>query len=95
MLYFFEQHINPSEYGPIKIGVSADPRTRLRQIQTGSPYEVSIMGVWPQCPYTEEQIHAAFADYRMRGEWFRPEDDLVDFILRNCVDIYHAFDTEQ
>jgi hypothetical protein len=91
MLYFFGQQTSASEYGPIKIGVSSDPRARLKQVQTGSPHEVWIMGVWPDCPYTEEEIHQMFAHYRMHGEWFRPEQDLIDLIFTNCVDVHFAF----
>ena len=95
MLYFFGQNVRPGEYGPIKIGVSSDPRVRLRQVQTGSPHEVWIMGVWPDCPYTEEEIHQMFADYRMRGEWFRPTQVLIDFIFRNCTDVGFAFASDE
>lgn len=90
MQYFFGQQINGREYGPIKIGVSADPRARLRQVQTGSPHKVWIMGVWPNCPYTESEIHEMFAHYRLHGEWFHPGYDLIDFIFSNCVDLYTA-----
>ncbi len=93
MLYFFGQQTGPT-YGPIKIGTSFDPRVRVRQFQTGSPDELWIMGVWPNCPYTEEEVHQMFAHLWIRGEWFRPGQDLIDFIFRNCVDVYHAFDPD-
>ncbi|MFG2352617.1 GIY-YIG nuclease family protein [Streptomyces sp. NPDC048521] len=51
-----------------KIGRAKDPRTRLRQLQTGQPVELSL--AWACDGDFEQALHRRFADNRVRGEWF-------------------------
>ncbi|MGE7204945.1 GIY-YIG nuclease family protein [Sphingomonas sp. NPDC019816] len=56
--------------GPVKIGSSANPSARLKEVQTGSFRALSILAV---CPggFTQERVyHHRFADDRLHGEWF-------------------------
>lgn len=79
-------YILQSKYtGAIKIGRSGDPEARLRQLQTGSPYELRLILVLPSKGQLEPQIHKRMRKHRLRreaGEWFAYEGlgDLPDWI---------------
>lgn len=58
------------EYGgPVKIGVTrGSARGRLSEIQTGNPERLRVMLRIPgDC---ERELHRAFEEYRLVGEWF-------------------------
>lgn len=60
----------------IKIGKSKDPKARMRELQTGSPYPLDIVGTircrdGNHATRLEKELHRYFAEYRMGGEWFK------------------------
>lgn len=68
-LYF----VQAAAGGPIKIGVSKNPRKRLAQLQTASPIDLVLRRVVddPNAWGWERRLHELFAEWRMRGEWFQ------------------------
>src|SRR5215469_9098212 len=58
----------------IKIGSARDAHQRLRELQTGCPNEMLILGLIPSgCPQALEQVmHHTFRKYRVpdRREWY-------------------------
>ena len=67
--------------GLIKIGKSFDPPGRFASLQTGSPRHLTLLGVIQfSDTLTEATIHERFAHLRVRGEWFTPGSDLLEFI---------------
>jgi len=56
-----------------KIGVSFDPRKRLKGVQTGNPYKVELIhSVSSYRPSKIEMIlHLIFSSSRLEGEWFK------------------------
>lgn len=58
----------------VKIGYSADPERRLRQLQTGHERRLALIHtekVEPdRAPVLERLIHDANRHLRMTGEWF-------------------------
>ena len=66
--------------GPIKIGISFDPTSRLRSIQTGSHSKLIVIGTIPGGRRKERELHERFREFRLNGEWFRAESALLDFI---------------
>lgn len=67
--------------GPIKIGCSDSPETRLTQLQTGCPFKLQIIGVIPAAGRkVEAQLHAHFAAIRSHGEWYEPTRELAAYI---------------
>lgn len=72
--------------GPIKIGVARKPAERLKTLQTGNASELRGLAAWRVLPYEEAAIHKAFADLRLRGEWFKPAPELIDFVLLRGAD---------
>lgn len=66
--------------GPIKIGYSKDPYTRFYNIQMGSPIEHTYLGNIPGDRTVEHALHHRFDAHRIRGEWFRPAPELLEYI---------------
>jgi hypothetical protein len=61
--------------GPVKIGIAADPKARLRQLQTGNPVTLTLVEeFWAltreQAAYWEMLAHKLFEARRLAGEWF-------------------------
>ncbi len=76
-VYFVQLGLN----GPIKVGVASSIRDRCANLQTGSPYPVYLRGyIVDGTEETEAAIHKTFRHLRMRGEWFRPGKDLLQYI---------------
>jgi hypothetical protein len=74
------------EHGYVKIGKSNNPVQRIKKFQTGCPYKIrlyttiKIEGDWST---VEAAIHDAYAEQRLRGEWF----DIPHNEVRNLVEI--------
>lgn len=64
----------------IKIGYSANPDERLKELQTGSPVKLHLQATMNGCFKTEKGLHELFNHLRMKGEWFRYTDELKMFI---------------
>ena len=56
--------------GPIKIGVSTNPASRLDMLATWSPVPLELVAVIPGDAELERNIHECFADYHSHREWF-------------------------
>jgi hypothetical protein len=75
-------YIIQSAAGPIKIGISVNPRGRLKGLQTAHPWKLSLLCVIPGGCALEAQYHARFAEHRLHGEWFSPHPDILAEIDR-------------
>lgn len=75
-VYFIQQGDN----GPIKIGYSAEPEKRLQTLSTASPYPLRILKTTEGGKSLEQTLHQRFAEFQLEGEWFAPDDELLDFI---------------
>jgi hypothetical protein len=70
--------------GPIKIGVAIDPAKRLNAMQMHSPHEMIIVGTCAGARELEQALHAEFAAYRIRGEWFERTENLMHRVQALC-----------
>ena len=68
--------------GPIKIGYSVDPESRLRSLQSGSPVKLAILAVEQGGASREAAYHEQFAADRLHGEWFKRTPALTKLIAR-------------
>lgn len=76
----------------IKIGKTETAvNERLRILQTGSPDKLKFLGVCFGPKRTESYLHNLFSDYRLHGEWFSPNKDIMEFIWSNCIQDEPAF----
>lgn len=64
----------------IKIGRSRQPRARMAELQPGSGTKLELLLAVPFSRLTEPDAHRKFKHLRLHGEWFRPEQELLDFI---------------
>ena len=80
MIYFLRCNCTN---GFIKIGVARDLWQRIDTLKAASPYELRLVRVLAGGRSEERTIHEQFADARHRGEWFRPTENLLRFIIRS------------
>jgi hypothetical protein len=69
------------ETNRIKIGIARNVVSRFDGIQTGSPTKLRIDLIidWGGREL-EQHLHRKFANCRIRGEWFQPDEELELFI---------------
>lgn len=65
----------------IKIGFSASPRGRLKELQTGNPTRLRIAATIWGSKRIEMQMHDRFSKDRISGEWFSLSDELKSYII--------------
>jgi hypothetical protein len=72
----------------LKIGYSSDIWRRLKELQTGNPSKLQIVG-WILAHderSLERDLHKKFASYRRGGEWFEIEPaHIISVILRSGI----------
>jgi len=76
VVYFVQSRLG----GPIKIGLTTEPKQRLKQLQNGSPIPLQILGALRGDAKVEAAIHERFRKLRLHDEWFEPSMELVEFI---------------
>ncbi len=65
--------IKTKKDGSFKIGRSDDPSFRLKQLQTGNPYNLKLILIIENCGHMERELHERLSKYRLKGEWFTEE----------------------
>lgn len=55
----------------VKIGMSNNPKKRQASLQTGSTESLLLLGTIEGGRDVERSLHERFAEYRIRGEWFK------------------------
>jgi hypothetical protein len=76
-IYFIQ-----SESGPIKIGYTDKAvQGRITALQTGNAEKLNLLAVADGGRHDETIIHKRFAKYRLNGEWFKPAQEIIDYIL--------------
>lgn len=97
MTVYFLAEEGSQGVGPmrIKIGYSKDLKRRLRQMQTGNPDRLALMGEIrtqdeDQDRSVEASLHRHFSQQRLEhGEWFYlGAEDVVDALKSNSADSY-------
>jgi len=68
--------------GPIKIGFSEAPTSRLETLAAWSPFKLEIAATIPGSRLLESSIHDCFGDDWSHREWFFPSRRLVEFVTR-------------
>lgn len=80
MIYFITDTIN------IKIGYTKNSiEKRLKQLQTSNSNNLYVLGWIDGDIDFEKKLHRQFGSSRIRsnGEWFKPTEDLIDYINLN------------
>jgi hypothetical protein len=74
--------IKCNEY--IKIGKADNLPKRLKQLQTSNPYELSIIGAISGNLDIEKEAHSNFKHLHHKGEWFKNDISIVNYIKEKC-----------
>src|SRR5215475_7636930 len=72
-----------SEGGPVKIGYCKDHngiKIRMRGLQSASPQQLKILATIEGGLEKERELHKQFAAERLKGEWFKSDKKLLDYI---------------
>jgi hypothetical protein len=81
----FVYFIRGESGGPIKIGYTTDITKRLNTLQTGYPDTLKLLALVPGSTKDELILHEEFTEYRMRGEWFKPVEPLLEKIKNKAL----------
>lgn len=73
----------------LKIGFSErHPReSRLHELQVASPDALRLAGLILGNAERERQLHRQFARYRIRGEWFANNSEILEYFRTHGVDV--------
>lgn len=66
--------------GMIKIGMAADPIRRLASLQTAHHKRLELLAVADGSREREHEEHQRWGLLRVKGEWFRPDEELVKYV---------------
>lgn len=81
------------ETGRIKIGKTASPTARWKQLGLQSSTRITLLCSCPTGGHSNEQIvHRALAPHRTHGEWYEPTGAVmrvVDAIRDGGIEIYY------
>ncbi len=72
--------VQAEDGGPIKIGLAACVWCRLSSLQTGNPARLLLLATTVGDCVDEAELHSRFSRHRLRGEWFRPNPELLALI---------------
>src|SRR5262249_19980300 len=72
--------IQVGDTAPIKIGSTLNISQRLSGLQTSHTETLRLLTTIPADRFTERRILEQFKELRIRGEWHRPEPELLRFI---------------
>ncbi|MFD0929638.1 GIY-YIG nuclease family protein [Methylophilus glucosoxydans] len=70
----------------VKIGYSASPESRLKQLTTGSPVTLRIHAKMPGNQAMEREIHSRFSHLKVENEWFHFTNEIAEYIKKNCAE---------
>lgn len=68
----------------VKIGWSESLADRLRNLQLALPVKIKVYASFTCAKVNERILHQRFRKYRTRGEWFRHEGEVADWIKGGC-----------
>ena len=76
----FVYFIQGENGGPIRIGCTVNPIFRLKSLQKGYPDKLKLLLVI-SAPFTaSEEIKKAFKKHKLKGDWFKPDEEIFDEI---------------
>lgn len=80
VVYFIQAECGNSYLGPIKIGRAEKFKNRFVSMKVDNFHELKILKLIKGDRVKEKEIHQKFAGIRIRGEWFRPDQSLINYI---------------
>ena len=72
----------------IKIGISKHPEKRIKQLNTGNPRKLYLIGYFEGDRDLEKYIHNRFKTLRYNSEWMNPSDELLNYLNEKIKNRY-------
>lgn len=72
--------IRPESGLAVKIGITQNLDKRLRMLRTGTYEDLTVVWSGPGNLRIEQALHERFAAYRLQGEWFRLEGEVLEWV---------------
>jgi hypothetical protein len=70
----------------VKIGITTDVSKRIQALETGYGKPLTVLGVIPGASVEDERgLHARFGRHRLLGEWFKADDEILDYVRNNTA----------
>lgn len=79
----------------VKIGFSAHPPGRLREVRPSQQAKVQMFAYVPGTMQREKALHERLKPYRRRGEWFTLDAEVLQTIYSMLADAFWHDRTEQ
>jgi len=76
----FVYFLQSGQDGPIKIGYTTDIQKRIKALQTAHPFPLKLLLVINGNVDDESKLHKKFNSLRLCGEWFSPDEKLLQYI---------------
>lgn len=73
--------------GPVKIGYSVNPSSRLKALQLASPVRLRVLATAGGGIYREAAYHGQFEAHRLHGEWFARAPEIEAEIERLTMEV--------
>lgn len=73
--------IQAGETGPVKIGSSLRVASRLASMQPHCWEKLRLIRLFNGYAVEEGSLHARFRQHRLRGEWYRPVEEIIDGVI--------------
>lgn len=80
------------KYKLVKIGFSTNPFNRVKSLQTGCPFKLTLFHSYKGTEKQEKELHKQFTDLRMNGEWFKLDGALKKYLYQETSQLSFKFD---
>jgi predicted GIY-YIG superfamily endonuclease len=82
---YFVCFIKNEDSNAIKIGLAKDLTKRMKALQTSSPAKLKLIQSVQvesaeEAHKLERSLHKQFREIRLAGEWFKADENLLDYI---------------
>lgn len=79
--------------GPCKCGITSAPEARVASLQTGNPNRIKLSAFLgpmsrASAAAVEAEMHHAYRQYRMRGEWFLVDPEIMVDCLADIMTLF-------
>jgi hypothetical protein len=68
-----------------KIGYSTNPTARLKDVQTGNPYDLKLEYYYRGTKTEEKELHKHFEDLKINREWFKLHTVIIQHFINKTT----------
>lgn len=79
-VYFMAALTQDGHLYAVKIGYGYSLKKRRTELNVGCPLDLRLIGYFDAGTSTEKLLHERFNHLRIRGEWFKPNKELLGYV---------------